>query len=123
MITIRISPLNGMRPGWYRATGHAGDKFPHVCTAVTAIEECLAANLARVFDLRVTRTVSKGSYALTWEKKRQTAQESIRRANDCAGFVYNGLAALQKQYPAALRVKWMNPFVKGGEIEEEEETE
>lgn len=123
MITIRIIPSRGRLDGYYRAVGHAGEGRDAVCTAVTALEECLAANLANTFDLSVERVAAHGSYALRWGRNRKTPVESIRRANDCAGFVYNGLAALQKQYPAALRVKWMNPFVKGGETEEEEETE
>ena len=119
MITIQIIPSRGRLDGYYRAVGHAGEGRDAVCTAVTALEECLAANLANTFDLSVERVAAHGSYALRWGRNRKTPVESVRRANEAAGFVYTGLRALAKQFPEALRVSWEKP-IQEQEREEEE---
>lgn len=106
MIRIEICPAYGGQGGWYRATGHAGND--RVCTAVTAIEECLAANLEETWEIRVRRTAEKGSYRLSWNKTDKRGV-SIRRANSAAGFAYTGLKALGRQYPAELEVIWKRP--------------
>lgn len=118
MIKIQIIPSRGRLDGYYRAVGHAGEGRDAVCTAVTALEECLAANLANTFDLTVERVAAHGSYALRWGRNRKTPAESVRRANEAAGFVYTGLRALAKQFPEALRVTWNRP-INDDRIEEE----
>lgn len=121
MITIQIIPSRGRLDGYYRAVGHAGEGLDAVCTAVTALEECLAANLANTFDLSVERVAAHGSYALRWGRNRKTPVESVRRANEAAGFVYTGLRALANRFPDSLRVSWEKPIQE--QEREEEQTE
>ena len=109
MIRIEIEPAFSGKPGLYRATGHAGPMtdptFAKLCTAVTAIEECLAANLLNIFDIRATRRAASGRYELRWNKSDRKGR-GIRRSNDAAGFAYNGLRALAEAYPDRIQVEW-----------------
>lgn len=109
MIRIEITPAIRGRAGSYKATGHAGPMTDttcaKVCTAVTAIEECLAANLLNMFNIRATRRTEGGRYELRWNKSDKQGR-GIRRSNDAAGFAYNGLKALAAAYPDKLQVEW-----------------
>lgn len=108
MIRIEICPAYGGMAGYYRATGHAGPGNERICTAVSAIEECLAANLGGVWNVKLRRTVNDGRYALSWNKSDHKGA-GLQRANQAAGFAYNGLKALAKTYPDVLEVKWKQP--------------
>lgn len=108
MIEIEIYPAYHGSGGYLHAVGHAGPGNDLICNAVSAIEDCFAANLANTWNLRVKRTVTKGSYLLRWNKSDRKGT-GIRRANDAAGFAYNGLKALAAQYPDAVKVKWKRP--------------
>lgn len=109
MIYIEICPAFRGSAGYYRADGHAtAGKKLEVCAAVTAIEECLAANLDNTWNIKATRTAREGFYVLSWRKTDRKGA-GIRRSNDAAGFAYNGLRALERAYPDELRVRWKRP--------------
>lgn len=108
MIYIEICPAFRGSEGYYRADGHASKGKEAVCAAVTAIEECLAANLDNTWNIKATRTAREGSYALYWRKTDRKGA-GIRRSNDAAGFAYNGLRALERAYPDELHVIWKRP--------------
>ena len=110
MIEIKIMPAVHGQSGWYRSIGHA-EGLTQVCTAVTSIEECLAANLETSWGLRVTRKAVKGRYELNWNKSDRKGW-GLDRANRAAGFAYNGLKALAKQYPEHVTVEWMKPVIE-----------
>lgn len=105
MIVISITPAHGCDCGLYRAVGHAGEGKDPVCTAVTAIEECLAANLESCWNIRCRRNAGKGAYELRWNKTDRHGK-GLNRANQAAGFAYNGLKALSAQYPNAVQIVW-----------------
>jgi uncharacterized protein YsxB (DUF464 family) len=109
MVIISITPAHGGQSGMYRAVGHAGTE--RICTAVTAIEECLAANLDNTWNIRCRRSVGDGSYELTWNKTDRSGK-GLPRANLAAGFAYNGLKALAAEYPNAVRVQWHSSYVE-----------
>lgn len=111
MIHIEILPAYGAQNGYYRATGHAAEGKEQICTAVTAIEECLAANLENVWNLRLERKAEKGRYTLRWWKSDRQGK-GIPRANSAAGFAYTGLRALAKTYPDELKVEWKRPEIE-----------
>ena len=111
MIEISIMPAIRGQGGWYKATGHASDDKREVCTAVTAIEECLAANMDNMWGVRCTRKVGKGLYDLKWNKSERKGW-GMERANQAAGFAYAGLRALEKAYPDELKVEWKRPVVE-----------
>lgn len=111
MIQIVITPAHSGHGGLYRAIGHAGEGEDRICTAVTAIEECLAANLENTWNVRYRRSAGKGTYELTWNKTDRPGK-GIPRANQAAGFAYNGLKALAAQYPDVVHVQWKPQFVE-----------
>ena len=111
MIHIEIEPALRGQGGWYKATGHANEAKREVCTAVTAIEECLAANLMDMWGVRCTRRTGKGLFDLRWNKSEKKGW-GLERANQAAGFAYTGLKALAKAYPDELTVVWKRPEVE-----------
>ncbi len=114
MTHIEIKTAYGREDGYLRAKGHAGNN--EVCTAITAIVECLAVNLDLCWDVRLLRKSNSGDYELRWRKTKR-ASCGIERANRAAGFAYNGLKALEKAYPQALSVTWIRDQ-KGGKKDE-----
>ena len=104
MTIIEIKTAHGRDNGYLLAKGHAGNK--DVCTAITAIVECLAVNLDLCWDVRLMRRNNSGDYELRWRRTKR-ARCGIERANQAAGFAYNGLKALAKAYPQALSVTWI----------------
>lgn len=116
MIRIEIMPSARGQGGYYSATGHAEPGKEAVCTAVTAIEECLAANLDNTWHINVHRTAAKGNYFLRWTKSDKN-HEGLRRANLAAGFAYTGLKRLAREYPDVVKVEW-----KRAEINERRNT-
>lgn len=111
MITISITPAYGSEGGMYRAVGHAGEGKDMICNAVTAIEECLAANLANCWNIRYRRNAGKGTYELRWNKSDRQGK-GLNRANQAAGFAYNGLKALAAQYPDTVNVQWHQKYLE-----------
>lgn len=111
MIIISITPAIGGSGGCYRAVGHAGEGKDPICTAVTAIEECLAANLECTWNVRTRRSVGNGTYELRWDKT-DRAGKGLPRANSAAGFAYNGLKALAQTYPEAVKVQWHQKYME-----------
>lgn len=103
MVKIQIEPAHGGNSGYLKANGHAGSDL--LCNTITAICECLAVNLKDCWDVKLLRRDQPGDYSLRWS---QTARRSkgIDRANQAAGFAYNGLKALEAEYPQALEVEW-----------------
>lgn len=108
MIEIEICPAIHSEGGYLLARGHAAQGHELVCNTVTAIEDCLAANLANTWSLKVRRKVEKGRYELRWNKADRQGK-SLRRANSAAGFAYTGLKALAAQYPEDVKVTWKKP--------------
>lgn len=108
MIRIEIRPAHYGQGGYLRGLGHASKGHELVCTAATAIEDCLAANLASCWNVRVRRRAESGRYELNWAKTDKQGR-GMRRANDAAGFAYNGLKALAAQYPEDITVAWIRP--------------
>lgn len=104
MVDIKIKPAHYGRGGRLTATGHAGNDL--LCNTITAICECLAANLEQCWDVRFRRRDKAGDYELTWDKAKPHSK-GIDRANRAAGFAYNGLKALAATYPQALKVEWI----------------
>jgi len=111
MIEIEIMPAFRSDGGYLLARGHAAQGHELICNTVTAIEDCLAANLANTWHLRVRRTTEKGRYELRWNKADRKGA-GLRRANDAAGFAYTGLKALAAQYPEDVHVTWKQPFTE-----------
>jgi uncharacterized protein YsxB (DUF464 family) len=108
MINIEMCPAFGPNGGYYLAVGHAGKGNEAICNAVTAMEECLAANLDGIGNLRVRRTATDGHYDLRWNKSDRRGS-GLHRANTAAGVIYAGLAALAKAYPNLVSVEWRRP--------------
>ena len=111
MIEIEIMPAFRSDGGYLMARGHAEKGHELVCNAVTVIEDCLAANLANTWSLKVRRKVEKGRYELRWNKADRQGK-SLHRANSAAGFAYTGLKALAAQYPEDVHVTWQQPFAE-----------
>lgn len=120
MVTIEIMPAHGGSSGCLRARGHAGDDL--LCNTITAICECLAVNLEICWDVKLVRRDASGDYSLRWSQT-QRRSRGIDRANRAAGFAYNGLAALAKEYPQALQVTWIRPEVPVGRKEQKHENQ
>ena len=108
MIRIDICPAHGGSGGYYTAFGHAGEGNELVCNAVSVIEELMAVNILKTWNVRVRRTISDGAYTLRWNRSDRKG-EGLRRANQAAGFAYNGLKELEKTYPDILKVNWKRP--------------
>ena len=108
MIRIEICHAHGGIGGYYHSVGHAGAGNEKICLAVTAIEECLAANLEGTWNVRTRRTAESGTYSLWWNKTDRYGK-GLPRANSAAGFAYNGLKALARQYPEIVKVEWRRP--------------
>lgn len=104
MIHIEIRPAHGSTGGYITAKGHAST--PLICNSVTAIVECMAANIAGCWDIKVRRRKESGNYDFAWM---QTDRKSrgVERANKAASFAYNGLRALEDEYPGDLHVHWV----------------
>ena len=113
MISITITPahIGNGNNGLYRASGHAGEGRELICNAVSAIEECLAANLLNTWNVRCERFAGKGSYELRWHKTDRHGK-GLHRANLAAGFAYNGLKALAETYPNDIKVTWNQQFME-----------
>ena len=111
MIQIEITPAVGGSGGCYKATGHAGEGKEAVCGAVTAIEECLAANLDNTWNVRTRRKAGPGCYELRWDKTDRQGK-GLNRANQAAGFAYTGLKALAQTYPDEVQVKWHQKYME-----------
>lgn len=111
MVNIIITPAHSGEDGSLRATGHAGNDL--LCNTITAICECLAVNLDQCWDVRLRRRDKPGCYELVWNKEKRTSR-GLDRANRAAGFAYNGLLALSREYPKALQVQW-NRLMEGRE--------
>lgn len=103
MVNITITPAHSGEDGRLLATGHAGNDL--LCNTITAICECLAVNLAKCWGVRLRRRDKPGNYELSWNKDKRQSR-GLDRANRAAGFAYNGLQALAREYPEALQVRW-----------------
>lgn len=108
MIRIEICPANGCSGGYYKAVGHASKGKELICNAVTVLEDCLMANLENVWNLRMRHIRANGAYTVRWNKTDRRGQ-GLQRANQAAGFVYNGLRALARAYPEEVKVEWKRP--------------
>ena len=109
MVHIDISPAYGGRCGCYHAMGHAKKGHEAVCTAITALSECLAANLANTWNIKMERVVASGVCTLRWHKTDKYGK-GLNRANTAAGFAYTGLKALSQAWPEDVEVKWTQPW-------------
>ena len=118
MIEIEIRPACGVHGGLYRSVGHAEKGMEKVCTAVTAIADCLGANLDNTWNIKATRKAEKGLVELRWHKTDRKGQ-GLPRANLAAGFAYTGLKELAVKYPGSVLVIWRQNHM---ERREEHET-
>lgn len=106
MIDIEIRPAHGVVPGRLVAEGHAGPAPDLVCCAAGAMIGCLKANLEICFGVSCKSESREGYGKIIWGRQRRAKQGALDRANKCAGYAYNGLKALEKEHPGALRVRW-----------------
>lgn len=108
MIEIEIRPAYRGSGGCYRSMGHASKGKELVCNSVTAIENCLAANLKDAWNIRADGKAEPGLCVIRWNKSDRKGA-GLQRANLAAGFAYNGLKELAKKYPDEVKVMWKRP--------------
>lgn len=98
MINITIMAARSGHGGLYRSEGHAEDQA--ICTAVTAIEDCLAAILDETSGLECSMEASSGSCEIRWS---YLADNDA--ADNAAAFAATGLRRLASAYPDQVSIK------------------
>ena len=115
MVNITITPALWHATGSLKAEGHAmqgpvGEDL--VCAGLTALMHGLAANLREIRGIQFRGDDRPGWLCMRWT--RDNGSDGIHEANKAAWHFYRALDAMSKEYPDAVRVRWVSQqYYKG----------